>query len=68
MLKKFEKQLKNEKGLTLIELLAVIVILQLLRQLRFRRLEISLTTRKTKQYLLKHLIFWLVRKYSFDEA
>ena len=30
MLKKFKKQIKNEKGLTLIELLAVIVILAII--------------------------------------
>ena len=41
-MKKFTKIFKNEKGLTLIELLAVIVILRLLLQLLHRRLGILL--------------------------
>ena len=49
-MKKFTKIFKNEKGLTLIELLAVIVILLLLQQLLHRRLGMLLHNREIKQF------------------
>lgn len=59
---KNKKLLKNEKGLTLVELLAVIVILAIIAAIAVPAIGILLISRRTVRFLQKRQIFFQGRR------